>query len=108
MPRAAPISSLLRPSTTCATTSSSRFESRARSPGRGRTHRVVEADGPIDAGRLVGRFPDPDGRPLALVEGAEGPGRPATLEEVVLGQLAAARVGAVPTAMPTTAGEAAA
>jgi ABC-2 type transport system ATP-binding protein len=72
------------------------------------THRVVEGDGPLDAGRLVGRFPDPEGRPLALVEGAEGPGRPATLEEVVLGQLAAARGGAVPTATPATAGEAAA
>lgn len=72
------------------------------------THRVVEGDGPLDAGRLVGRFPDPDGRPLALVEGAEGPGRPATLEEVVLGHLAAARGGAVPTAVPAPAGEAAA
>ena len=54
-------------------------------------HRVVD-DGPIDTGRLVGRFPDPEGRPLALVETAVGPGRPATLEEVVLGHLAAGRI----------------
>lgn len=72
------------------------------------THRVVEVEGPIDAGRLVGRFPDPDGRPLALVEGTPVVGRPATLEEVVLGQLAAARGGAVPLATPVTTGEAAA
>ncbi len=52
--------------------------------------RVVD-DGPIDNGRLVGRFPDPEGRPLALVESAVGSGRPATLEEVVLGHLAAGR-----------------
>ena len=58
-------------------------------------HRVVD-DGPIDTGRLVGRFPDPEGRPLALVEGAVGPGRPATLEEVVLGHLAAGRIRKVP------------
>jgi ABC-2 type transport system ATP-binding protein len=55
-------------------------------------HRVVDGDGPIDVGRLVGRFPDPEGRPVALVEDAEGPGRPATLEEVVLGHLAAGRL----------------
>jgi len=69
-------------------------------------HRVVDGDGPIDVGRLVGRFPDPEGRLVALVEGAEGPGRPATLEEVVLGHLAAGRSRAVPN--PATAGEAAA
>lgn len=72
------------------------------------THRVVEVEGPLDAGRLIGRFPDPDGRPLALVEGTPVVGRPATLEEVVLGQLAAARGGAVPLATPVTTGEAAA
>ena len=54
-------------------------------------HRVVDGDGQLDAGRLVGRFPDPDGLPLALVADGTGPGRPATLEEVVLGHLAAAR-----------------
>ncbi len=57
-------------------------------------HRVVD-DGPIDVGRLVGRFPDPEGKLVALVEGAGGPGRPATLEEVVLGHLAAGRIRAV-------------
>jgi ABC-2 type transport system ATP-binding protein len=55
-------------------------------------HRVVEGDGSIGDVRLVGRFPDPEGRLVALVEGA-GPGRPATLEEVVLGHLAAGRTG---------------
>jgi len=55
-------------------------------------HQVVDGDGPIDVGRLVGRFPDPDGKLVALVETAGGPGRPATLEEVVLGHLAAGRI----------------
>ena len=58
-------------------------------------HRVVD-DGQVGVGRVVGRFPDPEGRPLALVEATEGPGRPATLEEVVLGHLAGARTGAAP------------
>ena len=53
-------------------------------------HRVVDGDG-AGAGVVVGRFPDPEGLPLALVAGGTGPGRPATLEEVVLGHLAAAR-----------------
>ena len=30
-------------------------------------HRVVEGDGPVEAGQLVGRFPDPTGQSLALV-----------------------------------------
>lgn len=60
-------------------------------------HRVVD-DGLVGVGRIVGRFPDPEGRLLALIEAAEGPGRPATLEEVVLGHLAAARTGAAPSA----------
>ncbi len=64
-------------------------------------HRLVDGAGPIDVGRLVGRFPDPEGKPVALVEGVVGPGRPATLEEVVLGHLAAGRsqvaIGAEPT-----------
>jgi ABC-2 type transport system ATP-binding protein len=54
-----------------------------------REHRTV----PIDklAGRMpIGTFPAPAGEPLALVRGAEV-GQPATLEEVVLGYLAAAR-----------------
>ena len=58
------------------------------------THRVVDGPLAVDAGPVVGRFPDPDGHPVALVEGAAGPGRPATLEEVVLGHLAAGRAGA--------------
>jgi ABC-2 type transport system ATP-binding protein len=57
-------------------------------------HRVVDGEAPYDAGRLVGRFPDPEGRSLALVVGGTGPGRPATLEEVVLGHLAAGRTRA--------------
>jgi len=59
-------------------------------------HRVVDDAGQIDgvgSGRLVGRFPDPDGKLVSLVEAPEGPGRPATLEEVVLGHLAAGRTG---------------
>jgi ABC-2 type transport system ATP-binding protein len=60
------------------------------------THRVVDADGEEGpqapaGGGVVGRFPGPLGEPLALVTGGEGPGRPATLEEVVLGHLAAGR-----------------
>ncbi len=54
-----------------------------------REHRTV----PIDrlGGRIpIGTFPAPAGEPLALVRGAEV-GQPATLEEVVLGYLAAAR-----------------
>jgi ABC-2 type transport system ATP-binding protein len=62
-------------------------------------HRVVEVVAGGDAAMvegLVGRFPDPDGRPMDLVAGAgagsDGRGRPATLEEIVLGHLAAGRV----------------
>lgn len=58
-------------------------------------HRVVDGGRTIHGGRLVGRFPDPEGRPLALIEGAANVGRPSTLEEVVLGHLAAGRVRAV-------------
>lgn len=65
------------------------------------THRVLEArelssgDGGVEhlaGGTVVGRFPGPSGEPLALVAGATGRGRPASLEEVVLGHLAAGRV----------------
>ncbi|MEO8468336.1 MAG: hypothetical protein ABI573_01565, partial [Chloroflexota bacterium] len=65
-------------------------------------HRVVEADGVAtgapgagvaEGGRLVGRFPDSEGRLMALVEGEALPGQPATLEEVVMGHLAAGRTG---------------
>ena len=54
-------------------------------------HRVVEGVEGAGDGRLVGRFPDPGGRVVSLVRDAAGPGRPATLEEVVLGHLAAGR-----------------
>ena len=54
-------------------------------------HRVADGDGPVEASRLVGRFPDQGGTLLALVRDAAGPGRPATLEEVVLGHLASSR-----------------
>ncbi len=67
-------------------------------------HRVVEAAGAGDsagapgaagaqpAGSVVGVFPGPAGERLSLVRGdAAVGGRPATLEEVVLGHLAAAR-----------------
>ena len=43
------------------------------------------------AGSVVGVFPGPSGERLSLVRGAGAGGRPATLEEVVLGHLAAAR-----------------
>lgn len=56
-------------------------------------HRVV--DGPSAADDLVGTFPDTDGGHVSLVRNARGGaiprGRPATLEEVVLGHLAAGR-----------------
>ena len=42
----------------------------------------------LDGRSTIGTFPGPGGEPLALVRGAEG-GRPATLEEIVLGHLAA-------------------
>jgi ABC-2 type transport system ATP-binding protein len=57
-------------------------------------HTVVDASLPSVAPRpigaeIVGSFPSPDGEPLTLVRG--GGGRPATLEEVVIGHLAAGR-----------------
>jgi ABC-2 type transport system ATP-binding protein len=54
--------------------------------------RTVAADA-IDGRAAVGRFAGPDGSLIALVA-AETLGRPATLEEIVLGHLAAARDGA--------------
>jgi ABC-type multidrug transport system, ATPase component len=42
-------------------------------------------------GSIVGTFPGPAGERLSLVRGTARDGRPATLEEVVLGHLAAAR-----------------
>ncbi len=69
-------------------------------------HRVLDGDGSAvgnGGGSLVGVFPGPSGERLRLVRGAGDHGRAATLEEVVLGHLAAARV---PTAT-ATAGRAA-
>jgi ABC-type multidrug transport system, ATPase component len=54
--------------------------------------RTVAADA-IDGHAAVGRFAGPDGSLIALVA-SETLGRPATLEEIVLGHLAAARDGA--------------
>jgi len=58
-------------------------------------HRVIDATDGAAAptpGSLVGAFPGPAGERLSLVRGDESiGGRPATLEEVVLGHLAAAR-----------------
>jgi len=55
-------------------------------------HSVVDATGPrqIDV-EVVGSFPAATGERLALVRGSAG--RPATLEEVVIGHLAAGRTG---------------
>ena len=60
-------------------------------------HFVIEASDPGEAvrpvvGSVVGVFPGPSGERLSLVRGDGAGGRPATLEEVVLGHLAAARV----------------
>jgi len=63
-------------------------------------HRIVEAASlpAAETGDVVGRLPAPDGVPLALIRipavaaVSESPtGRPATLEEVVIGHLAAGR-----------------
>jgi ABC-2 type transport system ATP-binding protein len=59
-------------------------------------HRVLESmdvGDPPPVGSVVGVFPGPAGERLSLVRGSAAlGGRPATLEEVVLGHLAAARV----------------
>jgi ABC-2 type transport system ATP-binding protein len=59
-------------------------------------HVVIEAPAPGEAmgpitGTVVGLFPGSSGERLSLVRGTARDGRPATLEEVVLGHLAAAR-----------------
>jgi ABC-2 type transport system ATP-binding protein len=58
-------------------------------------HRVIDvgadATAPVDGVTMVGRFPGPAGERLALVRDAGELGRAATLEEVVLGHLAAGR-----------------
>jgi ABC-2 type transport system ATP-binding protein len=56
------------------------------------THRVTDEGEATGGGRVVGRFPGPLGERLALVAGEGTRGRPATLEEIVLGHLAAGRV----------------
>ncbi|CAN5617366.1 ABC transporter ATP-binding protein [soil metagenome] len=74
-------------------------------------HRVVDAATPIGTGRVVGIFPGADNERLALVSGRgeDDAGRPATLEEVVLGHLAAGRVRpALVVAAPADSHEAAA
>ncbi len=72
-------------------------------------HRVVGADEPRPIGAAaVGSFPSATGERLTLIAEAAGRGaggRPATLEEVVIGHLAAGRVSPPPT---RTAREAAA
>lgn len=59
-------------------------------------HVVIDAPAPgqpppVINGSIVGTFPAPTGERLSLVRGTARDGRPATLEEVVLGHLAAAR-----------------
>lgn len=60
-------------------------------------HRVIGSGSPIDGGQVVGTFPGKDNERLDLVGGLvaseDPPGRAATLEEVVLGHLAAGRGG---------------
>ncbi len=58
--------------------------------------RIAPVAGVGPAG-VVGRFAGPDGEPLALVAG-DAAGRSATLEEIVLGHLAAAQDGRASTA----------
>lgn len=73
-------------------------------------HRVVdERDGHASVvGIAVGSFPGPAGEPFLLVRGAPDVGRPATLEEVVLGHLAAGRVRPGHASTPTAITERAA
>jgi len=56
-------------------------------------HWIVDAAGRGDVD-VVGTFPGPDGQDLALARGEAGPvaGRAATIEEIVLGYLAAGKV----------------
>jgi ABC-2 type transport system ATP-binding protein len=60
-------------------------------------HRVVEGDPVVSPERAIGSFPSPEGERLTLVrapvvEAVPIDGRPATLEEVVIGHLAAGRI----------------
>ena len=52
---------------------------------------VTDAQGDDLGPAVVGTFPGPTGERLSLVRGASPGGRPATLEEIVLGHLAAGR-----------------
>lgn len=54
-------------------------------------HRVVDGGAGAGCGRVVGTFPGAGNERLDLVSGDPDRGRPATLEEVVLGHLAAGR-----------------
>jgi len=55
------------------------------------THRIAPGDGAT--GEVIATFLGPAGEPLALQRAGGGPGqRPATLEEIVLGYLASARL----------------
>ncbi len=56
-------------------------------------HRTIDAAA-LDGRAAVGTFRGPAGEALALSDDA-GPGREATLEDIVLGYLAAARAGAL-------------
>jgi ABC-2 type transport system ATP-binding protein len=77
-------------------------------------HRVIEGTpgGSIASDGLVGSFPSPGGEPLTLVRvpgaqslATDGPaaGRPATLEEVVIGHMAAGRLRRAGTAIEEAA-----
>jgi ABC-2 type transport system ATP-binding protein len=60
-------------------------------------HRVIESDRVVSTERAIGSFPSPEGERLTLVrapvvEAVPTDGRPATLEEVVIGHLAAGRI----------------
>jgi ABC-2 type transport system ATP-binding protein len=59
-------------------------------------HRVLDGDEDPGSSLLVGSFPGAAGERLRLVAGDAALGRPATLEEVVLGHLAAGRLSQVP------------
>jgi ABC-2 type transport system ATP-binding protein len=65
-------------------------------------HRVVEVGAAVVTNGLVGVFPGPTGERLALVRSNGTFGRQATLEELVLGHLAAGRPGR-PAAQPREA-----
>jgi len=57
--------------------------------GDGRLSQAAESGSPVPV--VVGSFPGPGGERMSLVRGSVPGGRPATLEEVVLGHLAAGR-----------------